>query len=61
MSTTETALTARLVMPLGNFPDGSRNAISNELRNQFWIEHVTLQVEQGDPAYPCDLADGPVS
>jgi cobalt-zinc-cadmium efflux system protein len=42
MSTTETALTAHVVM-----------AQTNELHQKFGIEHATLQVEFGDPTYPC--------
>lgn len=58
MSTTETALTAHLVMPSGYPGDAFLGRISDELRDHFHIGHPTLQVETGDPAYPCALASG---
>jgi hypothetical protein len=27
-----------------------------KLHEQFWIEHITIQVEQGNAAHPCRLA-----
>lgn len=56
MSTKETALTAHLVMPAGHPSDAFLVQVSRELRDRFGIEHVTLQVEVGDPNYPCALA-----
>ena len=56
MSTTETALTAHLVMPNGYPGDRLLNQIGNELSTRFQIEHPTLQVEMGDPGHPCALA-----
>ena len=56
MSTTETALTAHLVMPAGHPGDAFLVQVSRELHDHFGIEHVTLQVEVGDPNYPCALA-----
>ncbi|PSB60361.1 cation transporter [Chroococcidiopsis cubana CCALA 043] len=56
MSTTQTALTAHLVMPAGHPGDGFLVQVSRELHDRFGIEHVTLQVEVGDPNYPCVLA-----
>ena len=57
MSTTETALTAHLVVPA---LDGSADALLCEatdgLHERFEIVHPTLQVETGDPSYPCHLA-----
>lgn len=56
MSTSETALTAHLVVP-GNRPgDDFYTRIANELREQFRIQHATVQVESGDAAHPCPLA-----
>jgi cobalt-zinc-cadmium efflux system protein len=55
MSTTETALTAHLVRD-GGTDDGLLHDASEELRQRFGIGHATLQVETGDPAYPCRLA-----
>jgi len=47
MSTTETALTAHLVMPDGYPGDAVIDAIVARLRADFAIHHCTLQVEQG--------------
>lgn len=56
MSTTETALTAHLVMPGGVPRDAFLVQVSQELHDQFSIEHATVQIETGDPNYPCPLA-----
>ena len=56
MSTTETALTAHLVMPAGQPGDGFLRDRAHELEHRFSIEHATVQVETGDPAHPCGLA-----
>ena len=56
MSTTETALTAHLVMPTAYTGDAFLVQINRELHDLFGIEHTTLQVETGDPSYPCPLA-----
>lgn len=56
MSTTETALTAHLVMPAGHPGDAFLAQVSRELHDHFGIEHVTLQVEVGDPNHTCILA-----
>ena len=45
MSTTETALTAHLVMPSGHPGDAFLEAIAHDLEHQFGIGHVTVQVE----------------
>lgn len=47
MSTTETALTAHLVMPGGYPGDGLIKQASEELEHHHSIGHVTLQVETG--------------
>lgn len=47
MSTTETALTAHLVMPGGYPGDAVLDGIVGELRKDFAIHHCTLQVEEG--------------
>ncbi len=47
MSTTETALTAHLVMPGGYPGDAVLDGIVEELRRDFSIHHCTLQVEEG--------------
>jgi len=54
ISTTETALTAHLVMPGGHPGDQALEAIAEELHRDFAIGHATMQVEtSGDQ---CKLA-----
>ena len=48
MSTTETALTAHLVMPTGHPGDEVLHQICHQLHDRFGIEHTTLQIELGD-------------
>lgn len=55
MSTTETALTAHLVIPAGHPGDAFLCGIGKALHDQFGIEHATLQVETGDSDHPCSL------
>lgn len=50
ISTTETALTAHLVMPAGHPGDAVLQAISQSLASQFGIGHATLQVEHSASA-----------
>lgn len=57
MSTTETALTAHLVLPTGGHEDALLARAGTELHDRFGIEHATLQIEHGDPAYPCERAE----
>ena len=45
MSTTETALTAHLVVPGGHPGDGFLHALAEELAHDFGIGHATVQVE----------------
>jgi cobalt-zinc-cadmium efflux system protein len=60
MSTTETALTAHLVMPDGYPGDAAIDEIVGHLREDFAIHHCTLQVEQGTTKHSsCCLHDGP--
>ena len=54
MSTTEAALTAHLVMPIGRPDDAFLTRISMELHDNFGIEHTTIQVETGNFVQPCD-------
>jgi cobalt-zinc-cadmium efflux system protein len=56
MSTTETALTAHIVRQGGRADDALLHEAAEQLRHRFQIGHATLQVETGDPAYPCRLA-----
>ena len=58
MSTTETALTAHLVMPAGHPGDAFIFGLAEGLRNRHGIDHVTLQVEEDGTA--CPLAPGHV-
>jgi cobalt-zinc-cadmium efflux system protein len=55
MSTTETALTCHLVMPLGHPGDEALSAIARELEAHFHIHHTTLQIELGDSEEVCAL------
>jgi cobalt-zinc-cadmium efflux system protein len=55
MSTTETALTAHLVMPQGYPGDEALDQIAAELREHYKIGHCTLQVEQGTTSHACVL------
>ena len=54
MSTSETALTAHLVMPDGNGDDDFLRLISDELMSRFRIAHATIQVERGAIDHGCD-------
>lgn len=54
LSTTETALTAHLVMPEGCNDDFIDNIV-HTLREQFFIHHSTLQIEQGANHHVCAL------
>lgn len=55
MSTTESALSAHLVMPGGAPGDAFLAQVGDELKQRFRIGHATLQIELGDPAHPCPL------
>jgi len=48
MSTTETALTAHIVMPAGYPGDAFLQALAHELEHDFDIGHATIQVETGE-------------
>ena len=50
LSTTETALTAHLVMPGGHPGDEVLATLCRDLKGRFRIGHATLQVETGDGA-----------
>ncbi len=54
MSTTETALTAHLVMPQGHPGDAALARISAELDERFAIGHATFQVETGEQNCPLE-------
>lgn len=55
LSTTTTALTCHLVMPGGHPGDAVLARIADELHERHGIDHVTIQVETGDPEHPCVL------
>lgn len=50
MSTTETALTAHLVMPEGHPGDAFLMDLQHRLEHDHGIEHITVQIELGDGA-----------
>jgi cobalt-zinc-cadmium efflux system protein len=54
MSTTETALTAHLVMLTGNPGDAFLSRVGIELHDKFGIEHTTIQIETGNFLLPCN-------
>lgn len=56
MSTTETALTAHLVIPAGHPGDDFLAHVVHEIEHKFNIGHATLQIETGNSAIPCALA-----
>ena len=53
MSTTETALTAHLVMPQGHPGDAFLHDLAHELEHRFHIGHATVQVETSQHTHPC--------
>lgn len=55
MSTTESALTVHLVMPEGYPGDAFMDDIMQTLKVRFFIQHSTLQVEQGTTDHACIL------
>ena len=56
-STTETVLTAHLVMPNGPPGDSFLSALSKVLHDRFDIDHMTIQIEQGDAdSHGCEAA-----
>ncbi|MRW92457.1 cation diffusion facilitator family transporter [Duganella sp. FT80W] len=61
MSTTENALTAQLVTPGGYPGDSVIDAISKELREEFSIQHSTLQVRTEASTQECCLQTPPAA
>jgi len=57
MSTTETALTAHIVMPGGHPGDAFLHALAHDLEHDFGIGHATLQVELAQGAECALVAD----
>ena len=56
MSTTETAMTAHLVMPGGHPGDAFVADLASRIDHEFGIAHATLQVETDSEARRCALA-----
>lgn len=61
MSTTENALTAQLVIPSGYPGDQAMDAISKQLREEFSVQHSTLQVRTGAAELECCLQAPPAA
>lgn len=55
LSTTETALTAHVVMPGGYPGDAAIDAMVAGLQHDFALHHCTLQVEEGTTHHHCTL------
>ncbi|MCW1382964.1 cation diffusion facilitator family transporter [Novosphingobium sp. KCTC 2891] len=55
MSTTETALTAHLVIPTGHPGDGFLHHLAHELEDDFGIGHATIQIEIAPDQHTCAL------
>lgn len=55
LSTTETALTAHLVMPCGCPGDAFMDEVAHTLQEQYSVHHSTLQIEQGTTNHACSL------
>jgi cobalt-zinc-cadmium efflux system protein len=56
MSTTETALTAHVVMPRASLRPTFLTEVCKELHAKFHIEHSTLQIDPEEAPAPCALA-----
>ena len=53
ISTTETALTAHLLMPEPPEGDEFLHRLASQLKDRFKISHATFQIERGDDSHPC--------
>jgi len=53
MSTTDTALTAHLIMPVRPDDDAFLHELARELQEKFKISHATIQIERGDENLIC--------
>jgi cobalt-zinc-cadmium efflux system protein len=53
MSTTDTALTAHLLMPVPPADDGFLHDLAQQLHERFEISHATFQIERGDHDVSC--------
>ena len=54
LSTTETALTAHIVMADADYPDSLLESARTLLHDRFRIQHCTIQVERHHPAHHSD-------
>lgn len=61
MSTTETAMTAHLIMPSGHPGDAFLSRLSHDLEHDFAISHTTVQVETGSANCEGDCDNGDLS
>lgn len=57
LSTREVALTAHLVMPEKALSDEEQVKIHHDLKHDFGINHVTIQVEKGSDEHQCQLQE----
>jgi cobalt-zinc-cadmium efflux system protein len=57
LSTKEIALTAHLVIPERVLTDEDYDSINLTLKQQFRIDHVTIQVEKGSKDFPCKRSE----
>lgn len=53
MSTTETAMTAHLLMPEPPLDDAFLHDLARQVNERFGISHATFQIERGNHAEPC--------
>jgi len=53
ISTTQTALTAHLLMPTPPADDEFLHDLAMQLQEKFKISHATFQIERGDNEHPC--------
>ena len=53
LSTTDTALTAHLLMPAPPSDDGFLHDLAQQLHDKFGISHATFQIERGDDDHIC--------
>jgi len=53
ISTTQTALTAHLLMPEPPANDEFLHGLAQQLQEKFKISHATFQIERGDDDHPC--------
>ncbi len=53
MSTTDTAMTAHLIMPTPPADDEFLHTLAEQIHHRFEISHATFQVERGDNKPPC--------